>query len=210
MNEPAWQPAYPSLLPPRKRHIGGKLWIPFAVLGALFAALLCAVVIRFFWTHPYSNLRAFRVPGGSMCPTICPNERIIAATDAYAKGDPSRGEVILFSVRQQHAPFVRRVIGVAGDIVSPGPGKTLLVNGHKLEWPPVCAKPNSQAAATSELQFAEVKVPSDSYFVVGDNLDNSLDTRTAGFGFVRREQVSGKALMIYWAPDSSRIGCDVK
>jgi hypothetical protein len=75
-----------------------------------------------------------------MCPTICVNERIIAGMDAFNARAPKRGEVILFDQGEGHTKFIKRVIGVAGDTVAPGPSNTLLVNNKPFALPPRCGE----------------------------------------------------------------------
>jgi signal peptidase I len=98
----------------------------FAAIGVLFLLLVFAALRGFFWNHPYANLKAFRGPSISMGPTICENDRILVAMDAYKKA--GRGDLILFNMEAQRQNFRNRIIGTAGDSVASGRGGTLLVN----------------------------------------------------------------------------------
>jgi signal peptidase I len=141
-----------------------------------------------------------------MCPAICLNERVIAGMDAFNTRAPQRGEVILFERDEGNTKFVKRVIGVAGDTVAPGPSNTILVNNKPLSLPPLCGEKNAYAHLAAEgPPFEPVKVPKGSLFGIGDNLDSSYDSRH--FGLVSLDKVKGKALLIYWSPNESRIGC---
>ena len=174
--------------------------------GLAFAFLFIFFVAKFFFWARCFELHAFAVPSGSMCPAICLNERIIAGMDAFNTRAPRRGEVILFDHDEGNTKFIKRVIGVAGDTVARGPSNTILVNNKPLALPLPCGKNNPyDRLALEGPPFETVKVPKGSLFVIGDNLDNSYDSRQ--FGFVRLDKVKGKALLVYWSSNSSRIGC---
>ena len=147
----------------------------------------------------------------------------------FGKTSPSRGDVIAFRVpidiRQD---YVKRVIGVPGDhlrIVD----KMFYLNGKPLEEPYVQhvfpgiepyrdnfpSEPSEPVADRARQMLAEhvvngeLVVPPDSYFAMGDNRDNSLDSRY--WGFVPRENIIGKPLLIFWsydAPTEDWIGYD--
>jgi signal peptidase I len=177
-----------------------------AYCGLALALLLVFSVAKFFFWARCFDLHAFRVPSGSMCPTICVNERIIAGMDAFSVRAPKRGEVILFDQGEGNTKFIKRVIGVAGDTVAPGPSNTILVNNAPFALPPRCGENHGYDRLAPEgPPFETVKVPEGSLFVIGDNLDNSYDSRH--FGSVRLDKVRGKALLIYWSSNTSRIGC---
>ena len=143
-----------------------------------------------------------------MCPAICEDERIIAGMDAFNKRLPQRGEVIFFDQQDSDTKFTKRVIAVAGDTVARGPSNTILVNNKPLVLPPPCGDDNAYAHLAAEgPPFETVKVPEGSVFVIGDNLDNSYDSRF--FGLVPMDKVRGKALLIYFSTNASRIGCRV-
>lgn len=144
-----------------------------------------------------------------MCPAICKDEGMIVSLDAFDSRAPQRGEVILFDRDAGMTKFVKRVVAVGGDTVALGPNGTVLVNGNKFKFPESCGAPtptNYQDAAS--LTFEPQKLPEGTYFVIGDNLNNSYDSRS--FGLVRRDQVRGKALLIYWSSSISRIGCRIQ
>lgn len=201
----------PQAIADENRARARKMIKVFMYLGAAAALLLFTLIVMFFhWTQS-ANLRAFRSSSDSMCPALCVNERIMAAMDAFDKQPPRRGDVILFYFGPGNVTYIKRVIAIDGDSVAPGPENSILVNGRSVELPQVCGNPahntNSYAAPES---FPATTVPKGSYFVIGDNLNNSYDCRIEGFGLVKREQVRGKALFIYWSPGKSRFGCPIK
>jgi signal peptidase I len=149
-----------------------------------------------------------------MCPTICEGERIVADMDAFLRDAPQRGDVILLDFHSVRGPlFIKRVVGIAGDIVSERDG-TILVNGRPFKehaLPQVCGKPKVESLTRGEEpRFDPVSVPAASFFVIGDNSPNSYDTRIPGFGLATSDQIKGRPLHIYWSTDKSRIGCPIR
>jgi signal peptidase I len=122
--------------------------------------------------------------------------------------------VILFSHKlgEQTSLLFKRVIGIGGDEVSGGDG-AILVNGNASPYAqarPVCGHPIDPPSELGGLPaFAAVKVPSGYFFVIGDNLLNSYDSRYPEFGLVSSEELRGHPLYIYWSPGDSRFGCAI-
>jgi signal peptidase I len=147
-----------------------------------------------------------------MCPTICANERIIVDIAADKNGGPHHGDVIMLRTKFSDALFIKRVIAVGGDTVKQGTAGEILVNGNPLSPISICGRPETggQSEGEEDIKFDAVKVPENSFFVVGDNLKNSLDSRTQEFGYVTSDQIRGTPLHLYWSPVFSRIGCKVR
>jgi signal peptidase I len=188
-----------------------RTWI-FLLVAAGFV-LAGAFVYEFFYRYPIWTLRAFVARSSSMCPAICDGERILVEMRGEEPYVPKRDDVIVFKYGQDQANFIKRVIGVPGDIVGPGPGNTILVNGHAWQAPPICAKsllPTNKGDDSPPLAFKETRVPPGQVFVIGDNLNNSFDSRIAQFNPVTLDKVRGRPVMIYWSSESSRIGCPIQ
>lgn len=162
---------------------------------------------QFHWIFP--QFRAYKITSGSMCPTICEGDRIVADATAYAKNGPSRGDVILLRHRSSQQLFIKRVVGIAGDAIAPGPGDTIVVNGKPVAWPKACRDSHPQSHRDPPT-FAASQVPENSLFVLGDNLGSSFDSRFDEFGAVTLDQVRGKPLFVYWSTEKSRIGCPIR
>jgi len=155
-----------------------------------------------------SGFSAFVVPSGSMCPTICVGDRIVADMHAYKSKLPQRGDLILLKHPMMDALLIKRVIGVPGDVVAPGPNNIVLVNNEPFHPPAPCGSPPLRKQTESDYPvFQPANVPEGTYFVVGDDLGNSLDSRISGFGVVTPGMVRGKPLFFYWSRPFSRIGC---
>ena len=185
---------------PLRIIIGLLVGIALLVVGAFVALPMLATAFE---------LKGFRSPTSSMCPTICVDEFFMASMNAYRSRNPKRGDVVMHSMPQNAASFVKRVIGVEGDTVSSGVHNEVLVNGRPLLQPPVCGKPvRSDVSDSGNSPFQTVKIPDGYLFVVGDNLSNSYDSRF--YGLVALNQVKGKPLFLYWSPGTSRIGCPIR
>src|SRR6476620_788778 len=148
------------------------------------------------------GLRAFYLPTNSMAPTISAGDSIMVDMNYYRTRQPARGEVVLISHAQ--VPFVpKRIIAVEGDSIK-SEADQVYINGNLINEPYAkfigrqsLDRFNTQHVA---LDFAVKVVPSGQLFVMGDNRDNSFDSRDPEFGFVKVSDVLGKPLYIYWSP----------
>lgn len=119
--------------------------------------------------------------------------------------EPERGDVIVFKFpRNPSQDFIKRVVGVAGDKIEII-DKKLYVNGEKLEIPGANFKDNEIRPPEfgPRDNFGPEIVPENAVFVLGDNRDNSLDSRF--WGFVDLKAVRGKAFMLYWSWNSDEF-----
>lgn len=168
-------------------------------------------IVRIEVSHPSRNIHAFVAGSNSMCPTVCEHERVLAAMDAYDHARPQKGDVILFRHRDAPALFMKRIAAAEGDSVTFSPQHALRVNGREIQWPATCGSVENLGNRFADPdQFAPITVGQGEFFVVGDNLPSSYDSRVSGFGLVKREDVRGKVLAIYLSSTLARIGCDVK
>ena len=181
---------------------------------AIVIAILLALVIRTL------IVQAFTIPSGSMMDTLLVGDYILVNKFLYgpelpltdyrlpALRSPHRGDIIVFKYPQdERRDFIKRIIGTPGDTVLVR-GHTVFVNGRALVEP-YTRKLESPLGDRGQPTFCgyayacePTTVPADSYFVMGDNRDNSQDSRY--WGFVRRDKIKGKAFLIYWSWDSDR------
>lgn len=138
--------------------------------------------------------RPYTVDGPSMQPGLYTGDRVVVNMLAYDFGSPQRGDVIVF-----HPPsdpgsvYVKRVIGVPGDHISITPD-AVIVNGHKLNEPYISIiDPNAPENASV---FPSIVLGPNQYFVMGDDRQNSIDSRV--FGYVPRANIIGKAEFVFW------------
>ncbi len=179
---------------------------------AILIALAIALVIRTF------VVQAFKIPSGSMIPTLEIGDHILVNRFIYGFRipytrvrllpftTPQRGDVIVFVYPEDNSKdFIKRVVGVGGDTVEIK-DKRVYVNGRAWEDPfGVYTDPRVLPKSMDPRDnFGPVKVPPDELFVMGDNRDNSRDSRY--WGFVHVGEVKGKAFLIYYSWDSSNHG----
>ncbi|HEV2358446.1 MAG TPA: signal peptidase I [bacterium] len=156
--------------------------------ACIFAAVLSLVIITFV-------VQAFYIPSGSMEPTLMINDRILVAKFLYRLEPVARGDVIVFRYPlNPQRDFVKRIIGLPGDRALLKEG-VVYINGERISEKSYTIKPDFG-------NYGPVIVPRGEYFVLGDNRNNSEDSRF--FGYVPRANIIGKAIFIYWPPQ--RIG----
>jgi signal peptidase I len=181
-------------------------------IEAILVAIVLALFIRTF------IIQAFKIPSGSMKETLKIGDHILVNKFIYGVKipflqttiipitNPKRGDIVVFKFPEDPSKdFIKRVIGVAGDVIEVR-DKKVYVNNKLLNHDfgmhtdsyifPASAQPRDN--------FGPVVVPPHSLFVMGDNRDQSYDSRF--WGFVDLKAVKGKALMIYWSWDKDNFG----
>lgn len=169
---------------------------------ALIIALLLALVIRTF------VVQAFKIPSESMLNTLQVGDHLLASKFAYGVripftdhyiydgSDPKRGDIIIFEYpNDPSVDYIKRVIGVPGDTIEVR-DKQLYRNGTPVKEAYI-RHTDPDGIEPLRDNYAPVKVPPGKYFVMGDNRDNSLDSRF--WGFVDRKAIKAKAWRIYWS-----------
>jgi signal peptidase I len=173
---------------------------------AIGIALLIAVAIRGI------SVEAFKIASASMLPTLQIGDYVLVNKLRYALrlpgmshplvryGKPQPGDVIVFSdARDPNVDYIKRVVAVEGERVEIR-DKELLVNG--------APRPMANAYFTQRWfvhensvrdNFGPTRVPPGRVFVLGDNRDQSVDSRY--WGFVDLDDIEGKALLVYWSAD---------
>lgn len=159
-------------------------------LEAVIIAFVLAMIIRTF------IVQAFKIPTGSMRPTLIENDRILVNKFIYRFKEPQRGDVVVFRYPEDRKKdFIKRLIAKPGETVEIIDGN-IWIDGKLIEEPQqirgIYYYNYGSYGRTSE----KVKVPKDSYYVLGDNSASSRDSRY--WGFVSRKDVLGKAMAIYW------------
>ena len=179
---------------------------------SIVVAVILALFIRTF------VVQAFKIPTGSMEQNLLIGDHLLVnkfvfsptATDAERGLLPvtsiNRGDVIVFKYPEDpERDFIKRVIGLPGDVVEVR-HKRVYIDGRPLDETYVYYLRQPSAAASpfgvADLreQYGPVTVPPSEYFVMGDNRDNSQDSRY--WGFLPRDLVKGRALIIYWSYES--------
>jgi signal peptidase I len=178
---------------------------------AILIAIVIALFIRTF------VVQAFKIPSGSMKPTLQIGDHILVNKFSYGikipyigkvifpVGDPQHGDIVVFKFPvDPRKDFIKRVIGAGGDVVEIQ-DKTVYVNGKPLNHDVgVYTDPRTIAGSLKPRDnFGPITVPKGALFVMGDNRDESFDSRF--WGFVPVRDVSGKAFIIYWSWDSEEF-----
>jgi signal peptidase I len=189
----------------RKKHIIREY------AESIIVAIILALFIRTF------VVQAFKIPSGSMEDTLAIGDHILVNKFIYGTKipftdnriwkirDPRRGDVIVFEYPEDPSKdFIKRVIGTPGDVIEEI-DKKVYVNGQPYVNPHEVHKetdliPREQNPRDN---FGPVKVPADSYFVMGDNRDRSYDSRF--WGFVKESKIKGLAFIKYWSWDSTNF-----
>lgn len=162
---------------PRQKSLTRTLLEPIA------AALLLAALVR-------TVIQVYSIPSSSMVPTLRVGDHILVTR--YLGATPRRGDVIVFrSPRDPSELIVKRVIGVAGDLVDSRLGR-VRISGYTLAEPWV-RRPATTGAIEAQL------IPAGTYYVLGDNREESIDSRT--WGPIPAASVVGRARMVVWSSD---------
>jgi signal peptidase I len=179
-------------------------------------AIVIAVVIAFFIRT--FIIQAFKIPSGSMKPTLQIGDHILVTKFIYGikipiirkalvpVSDPKRGDIVVFIYPEDRSKdFVKRVIGTAGDTIEIR-DKKIYLNGlpHNDNHGVYTDDMIIPGAAQPRDNFGPVTVPPGTIFVMGDNRDQSYDSRF--WGFVDLRDVLGKAFIIYWSWNSEEHG----
>ena len=182
-------------------------------IEGIIAAVLIALLITTF------VIKMYKIPSRSMVPTLLVGDQLVVNKLIYGIKipyfrntiipitDPQRGDIIVFIYpKDRSIDFIKRVIGIGGDTIEIK-DKKIFINGKvftdntgiytdKIIYP---------GSVQPRDNFGPVAVPKGSLFVLGDNRDESMDSRF--WGFVDLKDVQGKAFIIYWSwnPDERKI-----
>jgi signal peptidase I len=183
---------------------------------SIVIAVILALFIRTF------VFQAFKIPTGSMENNLLIGDHLLVNKFVFGPsatrlerallpmGTIMRGDIIVFKYPEEpDRDFIKRVIGLPGETLELKE-KKVYINGTPLDEPYVhfLEPPGGHSNISEETsldvreRYGPVTVPADQYFMMGDNRDNSQDSRY--WGFLRRDYIKGKALVIYWSYESGR------
>ena len=163
----------------------GKEW-----LQSILVALVLTLIIRTY------VVQAFKIPSGSMRPTLMEGDKLFVNKFVYRFHEPERGDIVVFKYPQDpKKDFIKRFVASGGEEVEIRDGK-IIVNGKALDDPGTFGKFYYYNHDPFGGPSDKIKVPENSYYVLGDNSANSTDSRF--WGFVPKKNLVGKALSRWW------------
>ena len=136
------------------------------------------------------------VEGASMENTLHNGDNLIVDKLSYRFHDPERFDIIVFPFQfQDNTYYIKRIIGLPGETVQIMDDGSIYINGEKLEenYGMEVIKPETIGRAAESIELGD-----DEYFVMGDNRNNSSDSRTDMVGNIKRENIIGKAWLRIW------------
>lgn len=188
-----------------------KSWLRETIEIVIIALLLAGIIKVFVF-------ELYKIPSGSMIPTLLVGDRLVVVKFIYGPRvpfinvrlpgvrEPKRGEIVVFISPEDRAKFfIKRFIASEGEAVEISNGK-LLVDGKVIDEPPAFRKVYYYNRGDFGVEGKPIKVPKDSYFVLGDNSASSKDSRY--WGFVPKNYLIGKAVVIIWPPKRIQLLTD--
>ena len=176
---------------------------------SIVVAVILALAVRTF------IVQAFKIPTGSMRPTLIEGDRILVNKFLYgaeipftrhrlpAVQAPRRGDVIVFrSTDDDHRDFIKRLVAFEGESVEIKEFQ-LWINGRPVSDPAIFRERSYYNRGDYGKTGLAVRVPAGHYFVLGDNSSSSRDSRY--WGFLPKSHLVGKAMVIYWPPKRLRV-----
>jgi signal peptidase I len=166
---------------------------------AIVLALIFALLIRTY------VVQAFKIPSGSMIPTLLVGDQILVDKLVYIFREPERGDIIVFKYPEDPSrDFIKRLIGLPGEKLEVR-NRVVYINDEPLKEESYAfhEHPDDFLPIARRDNYGPVTIPEGSYFMMGDNRENSADSRW--WGFLDRSMVVGRAFMTYWSRDLANI-----
>ncbi|MBF0329254.1 MAG: signal peptidase I [Nitrospirae bacterium] len=184
-----------------------KVWEYVKAIGT---ALILALIIRTF------IVQAFKIPSGSMIPTLLVGDHLLVNKFIYGTqipfsdkriiliSSPKKGDIIVFKYPEDPSrDFIKRVMATEGDMIEQK-DKKIYINGNPAKEPYVQHTDKTIRPSSTDPRdnFGPFLIPRNKFFVMGDNRDQSYDSRF--WGYVDIKDIRGKAFILYWSWDSDK------
>ncbi|MCR5746211.1 MAG: signal peptidase I [Lachnospiraceae bacterium] len=154
-----------------------------------WVAVIIVAIILSFVINTFLVVNA-TVPTSSMEKTIMAGDRVVGSRLYYLRHEPERGDIIVFDYPDDpDILYIKRVIGLPGDHIMIHDGK-VYINDHMLDEP--------YLDVVTEGTWGPYDVPEDSYFMLGDNRNDSADSRFWKNTYLKKDGIVGKAIFKYW------------
>ncbi len=179
-------------------------WNVYILVVAVFAIIVAPEQVLVGSPTRAFVMQTFAADTSSMAPAVLRGDHVVVDKSAYAFAQPKRGDVVFYRATE-HPPmiFMKRIVGMPGETIEIR-NRNVFINGKKIDEPYVrFLRPSTDGRFLDRTfngdSVAPRVIPADTYFVLGDNRDDSLDSRF--IGPVQRRQFVGKAKTIYFSSD---------
>jgi len=163
----------------------------------IIIAIILALIIRTF------IVQAFKIPTGSMRPTLIEGDRILVNKFIYKFKEPERGDMLVFvSPEDKKKDFIKRLVALPEEAIEISNG-TILIDDKAVSKDSIIREFYYYNRGDFSERGQAMHVPEDAYYVLGDNSLSSRDSRY--WGFLPKKYLLGKAFLIYWPPTRIRI-----
>lgn len=185
----------------KKNNSKGLVSFILSEAFSLFKIVAFAAIFALIFTN-FIVINA-EVPSGSMRDTIWEGDRLFGFRLAYKFSDPKRGDIIIFKFPDDESQnYVKRIIGLPNDIVQIKGGR-VYINGEELDEPYI------KDYIFDDGETYTYIVPEGCYFMLGDNRNNSKDSRYWVNTFVKKEKIIAKVMIRYYSGEKSKIAFSI-
>jgi signal peptidase I len=195
-----------------KKLLGTSGWNRYHKWYVFTVLIVADLLISWFLIPISGSYKGYTSTSGSMENTIMIGEYILVDESSYVDKTPDRGDVVV--VRPPHNPSIlqiERCIALPDDIIEIR-NKVVFINSKEVPPPPTVTFSDDEIHAEdvedARVNFGPVTIPKGHYFVLGDNRDNSYDSRY--WGFVPEENIIGRAMIIYITSEFERLGLRIE
>ena len=171
-------------------------YVGYFIIFSIFVSALVSAGVKAYL------IQAYKIPGGSMIPTLLIGDHLLANKFIYKTTEPKRGDIIIFPLPEDPSrEWIKRVVAVEGDTIQMINQK-VYINGKYIDEPYTQHTDTLVRAGQLEPRdnFGPYLVHKGKLFVMGDNREQSFDSRF--WGYVSRDTVKGKAMSLYWSWNS--------